>query len=157
MLGAAPRRAAGESDRKEGAMRGFRLLFAVIRHSGLRRVMAWFAAVYLLSAVIVTLVEPEITRLQDALWFLWAVVTTVGLGDVTATTLVGRAATVACSVSGIVTFAIFTAVVVDYYNERRRMLLDESATVLVEHLEHLEDLDRDELAEISRKVRALRS
>ena len=138
-------------------MRGFRLLFAVVRHSGLKRVLAWFAAVYLLSALVVTLAEPGVAGLADALWFLWAVSTTVGLGDVTATTAVGRAATVACSVSGIVTIAILTAVVVDYYNERRRMLLDESAALLIDRLEHLEDLDREELSEISRKVRALRS
>ena len=137
-------------------MKGFRLLIAVVRHAGLGRVLAWFSSVYLLCAVVIVLAEPGITRLQDALWFLWAVVTTVGLGDVTATTVVGRAATVVCSLSGIVTFAILTGVVVDYFNERRRMLLDESATLLIERMEHLEDLDRDELAEISRKVRDLR-
>ena len=50
-----------------------------------------------------------------------------------------------------VTFAILVAVVVDYRNERCRMMPDESVAVPIEHL------DRDELAEISRKVRALRS
>jgi voltage-gated potassium channel len=136
-------------------MRGFRLLFAVIRHSGMQRVLIWFFVVFLICAAIITLVEPGIASLPDALWFLWAVSPTIGLGDMTAVTIPGRLATVACSVAGLVTFAILTAVVVDYYNERRQMQISESTALLLDRLEHLEDLGRDELADISRKVRSL--
>lgn len=138
-------------------MKGFHLLYVVVRSSGAQKVILWFLAVYFACAAVIALVEPGVDDFGDGLWFLWAVATTVGLGDVTAVTPLGRAATIICSLAGIVTVAIITAVVVDYFNERRDMMLDESTALMLDKLEHLEDLEKEELAEISKKMRKLRS
>lgn len=137
-------------------MKRIRLLKIIIKRSGVGKLLAGFAAAYFIGALVLLIVEPAITKYGDALWFLWAVSLTVGLGDVTATTFAGRMVTVFFSLYAIVTAAIMTAVVVDYFNEMRQSQYDASLATFLDKLEHLEDLDKDELRSISAKVRAHR-
>ena len=129
------------------------LLFVVLRRSGVYKVVLVFLATYLFCALVVLFAEPGIDRYDDALWFLWAVSTTVGLGDFTAVTLAGRIATVLCSLYAITTTALITGVIVDYFNEERQRQYDESLTLFLDKLERLPELDKEELAAISRKVK----
>jgi predicted lysophospholipase L1 biosynthesis ABC-type transport system permease subunit len=62
-------------------------------------------------------VEPTITNFWDAMWYCFAVITTIGFGDFYATTLIGRVLTVILGIYGIVVVAILTSVVVNFYNE----------------------------------------
>ncbi len=129
------------------------LLFVVLRRSGVYRVLLGFLGVYLFCALVVLLAEPRIERYDDALWFLWAVSTTVGLGDITAVTFAGRMASVFCSLYAITTTALITGVIVDYFNEERQRQYDESLTLFLDKLERLPELDHDELVRISKKVK----
>ena len=135
----------------------WRLLFIIIRRSGAGGILAGFLGLYLACALVTLVVEPDVTTIVDALWFMWAVSTTVGLGDLTAVTIVGRTASMICSVAAIVTTAIITAVVVDYFNESRQNQMDESVSLFLDKLEHLPELDESELEEISARVRKMRS
>jgi len=133
-----------------------RLLFLVLRRSGVERIILIFLVVYAILSLIVWLAEPGIATYLDALWFLWAVTTTVGLGDVTAVTLIGRIATIIDSIMGMIVVALFTGVVVDYFNECRNAQLDESLVEFLDKMEHLDELDKAELSRISRRVWELR-
>ena len=62
------------------------------------------------------MVEPTITNFWDAMWYCFAVVTTIGFGDFYATTIVGRVLTVILGIYGIVVVAILTSVIVNFYN-----------------------------------------
>ena len=53
----------------------------------------------------------------DVLWCCFQAVTTIGYGDITVTSAVGRAIVVALSVVGILFVAVLTAAVVSYCNE----------------------------------------
>ena len=53
----------------------------------------------------------------DALWYCFAVVTTIGFGDLVAKTIIGRLITVILSVYGIVAVAVLTSIIVNFYNE----------------------------------------
>ena len=133
------------------------LIWALLRRSGAEKVLLGFLMWYLCSAFVVMVFEPGIVGYGDALWFLWAVSTTVGLGDVTAITLVGRITAVLCSIYAVVTTAVITGVIVDYFNELRQQQLDQSLTEFLDKLERLPDLDQDELARISQRVRTFRT
>jgi voltage-gated potassium channel len=137
-------------------MKKLRLLWKIILRSGAQRVVTGFAGTYLACGLVVLLAEPHITRYSDALWFLWAVSTTVGLGDVTAVTVVGRVAAMLCSLYAIITTALITGVIVDYFNESRQRQFDESLTEFLDKLERLPELSNEELEAISRRVRELR-
>ena len=87
----------------------------------------------------------------DVLWCCFQAVTTIGYGDITVTSAVGRAIVVALSVVG-----ILFAAVVSYCNELMLARRNESLALYLDKLEHLDQLTQGELAELSRKVRRLR-
>ena len=69
------------------------------------------------SLVFMSPIEPSITNFGEALWYCFAVVTTIGFGDITATSLVGRILTVILGMYGLVVVAVITSIVVNFYNE----------------------------------------
>ena len=138
-------------------MRRLRLIIIILRRSGAGKVLLGFLLIYLACGVVVQVAEPSVESYGDALWFLWAVSTTVGLGDFTAVSAAGRIATIICSVSAIVTTAIFTGVVVDYFNEARQHQADDSLSEFLDKLENLPKLSKQELEDLSKKVRRLRT
>ncbi len=60
--------------------------------------------------------EPTIPSFWDAMWYCFMVISTIGFGDLAATTVVGRIMTVILGIYGIVIVAIITSVIVNYYN-----------------------------------------
>ena len=69
---------------------------------------------------ILRFLEPNMESLKDGLWYCFAIVTTIGFGDITATTTVGRMLSVILGMYGIVVVALITSVIVNYYGEMRR-------------------------------------
>ena len=64
---------------------------------------------------------------EDGLWYCFAVVTTIGFGDITATSLPGRIMTAILGVYGIVVVALLTSVIVNFYGEMKRAGAKEKA------------------------------
>ena len=61
--------------------------------------------------------EENIESFPEALWYCFAVVTTIGFGDFVAVTPIGRILTVILGLYGIVVVAVITSIVVNFYNE----------------------------------------
>ncbi len=137
-------------------MRRVRLLWLVIRRSGAWKALAAFLVLFFVCSILVLVAEPGVDNFFDALWFLWAVSTTVGLGDLTAVTIVGRIASMVCSVFAIITTAALTGVIVDFFSEAREQDLQGSISEFLDKLERLPELDREELEDISKRVKKLR-
>ena len=53
----------------------------------------------------------------DGLWYSFATVTTIGFGDITATSNIGRVLTVFLGIYGIIVVAVITSIIVNFYNE----------------------------------------
>ena len=62
-------------------------------------------------------VEPSITNFPDALWYCFAIVTTIGFGDFVAVTPIGRLLSAILGMYGIVVVAVLTSIIVNFYNE----------------------------------------
>lgn len=70
-------------------------------------------------SLVLTIYEPEMHYFPDALWYSFAVVTTIGFGDFAATTHVGRVITVILGLYGIIVVAVLTSIIVNFYNETK--------------------------------------
>ena len=74
-----------------------------------------FAFSYVLEAC-----EDSIPTFADGLWYCFAIVTTIGFGDITATSLLGRLLSVILGVYGIIVVALITSIIVNFYGEVRK-------------------------------------
>ena len=70
-------------------------------------------------AMLLTFFEPNMNKFTDALWYCFAIVTTIGFGDLTAVTDFGRILSVILGVYGIVVVALITSIIVNFYGEMK--------------------------------------
>ena len=130
-----------------------RILWQVVKAAGLLPITTVFGALFVVNSVVAWVFEPDIGTFGDAAWFTFAVVTTVGLGDFTCETAVGRLTTIVMSLYSIFYLALVTGAVVNYCSERLKAQRDESIAALVDKLERLPELSHEELVEISERVK----
>lgn len=69
------------------------------------------------SSIMLQSAEPGIDTFADALWYCFAIVTTIGFGDITATRPLGRILSVLLGIYGIIVVSLITSVIVNFYNE----------------------------------------
>ena len=136
-------------------MKRVRILRRVLRETGADRIWQTFLAVFFLSALLVWKLEPEIETYGEALWYCYAVVTTIGFGDIIVQHILSRIISILLSLYAVVVFAIITGVIVNYYNRITELKQKETLTALIEKLERLPELSQAELEEISRRVKEI--
>ena len=95
----------------------FKVLFKIIIRTFALEVLFGLLATMVASALVLLTVEESFTNFGDSLWYCFAVVTTIGFGDIVATTLIGRIVSVVLGVYGIIAVAVITSIVVNFYNE----------------------------------------
>lgn len=98
---------------------------------GLVAMMVCFALVFMY-------IEPNITTFGDGMWYCFAVVTTIGFGDFTCVTLIGRALSVVLGLYGLVVVAVITSIFVNFYNETA----GRSDKKEIKHIKKQEDEDK---------------
>ena len=130
-----------------------RTLWSVTKRIGFHNVLAGFAAWFFLSSFLIMLFEPGINGYGDAVWYSFVACTSIGFGDLVATTFAGRLLTILLTVYEIVIVAMFSGVVVSYYLEVVHRRENEVITNFLDKMEHLTELSREELQEIQNKIR----
>ena len=86
-----------------------------------------FGLLLLITAfsIILPVAEPEIGSFKNAMWYCFAIVTTIGFGDISATTDFGRVLSVILGVYGIIVVALITSIIVNFYGEMKRVASNE--------------------------------
>lgn len=69
------------------------------------------------AAIVFMCCEENISTFTNELWYFFSIVTTIGLGDYAAISLIGRIVTVFLGIYGIVVVAVITSIIVNFYNE----------------------------------------
>ena len=70
-------------------------------------------------SLLLTFFEPNMGNFKDALWYCFAIVTTIGFGDLTAVTDFGRILSVILGAYGIIVVALITSIIVNFYGEMK--------------------------------------
>ena len=133
----------------------WRLLWSVAKRSSANKMIYSFIINFFIVAAVITVLEPDIHNYGEGLWYTFVACSTIGFGDFTAVTIFGRILTVYIAVNEILLVAILSGVVVSYYLEVVHRREKETVTIFLDKLEHLPELSREELEEISGKIRKI--
>lgn len=79
----------------------FKPVFNILHTNGLHKLITFTFVLVFVSAIPVYLVEPGITTYEDALWWSVVTTTTVGYGDMSPVTFLGRSVAVVLMIIGI--------------------------------------------------------
>mgnify|MGYP004646493567 FL=1 len=137
-------------------MKKLKILWGILRHTHADRILLGFVLFLLADAAIIQIVEPDINRYGDALWYCYAVISTAGFGDIVAVTLIGKACSVLLTIYTLFVVAIVTGVVVNFYTQLVELQRKETLAAFMDKLERLPELSKDELETISRNIKRYR-
>ena len=129
-------------------MKRIKVLGNVLKRTRADKIIIGFIVFIFAVAAVIQLVEPDINRYGDALWYCYAVISTAGFGDVVAVTFIGKMCSVLLTIYSLFVVAIATQMV--------EMQRKETLAMFMDQLERLPELSREELENISRKVRQFR-
>ena len=134
-------------------MKRLRVLKNILIRTNTHKILLSYLIFVLISGLVVLFIEPDINSYSDALWYLYAVISTAGFGDIVVTTVIAKVVSVLVTVYSTLVIAIVTGVVVNFYTEITELSKKETLTAFVSKLEHLDTMSKDELKEISQQVK----
>ena len=110
-----------------------KVLFKIIIKTYAFEILLGLLTMMVASSLIFYLYEPGVYTFGDGMWLSFAIVTTIGFGDINATSLIGRLISVILGIYGILVVAVITSIIVNFYNE----------TAGKTDKKHLKDVDKD--------------
>lgn len=130
-----------------------KIIRSVFRQTGLGAATSGVLAVYLACAVVIYASEPDAITFGDSLWLCFQTMATIGFGDVPADVPLARAVLVVLSLVSVLYLAVLTGSFASYCTNIMQSRAKNTVVRMAAQLEHLEDLSRDELVELSHQAR----
>lgn len=115
----------------------------VIKKSMVYEIILALLIFVILCSIYFTVVEPNMTSYVDSLWYSFAVITTIGFGDVYVTTTLGRILSVILGIGGIVVVALFTSIIVNFYNEMNHKRDYKKVEKIEKEVEQIEEEEKE--------------
>lgn len=130
-----------------------RLLWGILKQTKTDKIIFGFVLFIFIDAAVILIAEPDINRYVDALWYCYTVISTAGFGDLVVITLIGKIASILLTIYSMFVIAIITGVVVNYYTQVVKAQQEDTVTTFLDKLQHLPELSKEELQDISEKVK----
>ena len=93
------------------------IFLEVVRKSHALEILLGLLVLIISFSIILASVEADFNNYGDALWYCFAVVTTIGFGDYSCYTITGRILSVILGAYGLIVVALITSIIVNFYNE----------------------------------------
>lgn len=110
-------------------------LISIIKKTYTIEILYGLLTLIVATSIMLMVFESGFENYGDALWYCFMVVTTIGFGDFTVTTIVGRLLSVVLGIYGIIVVALITSIIVNFYNESSKEKGDEQITEMVKELD----------------------
>lgn len=136
--------------------RRLKILWNILRHTKADKILFSFLLFVLADAALIWGFEPTITTYRDALWYCYAVISTAGFGDLVVTAFVPKILSILLTVYSMLALAIITGVVVNYYTQMMELKNKDTIVAFLDKLEELPDLSREELVDLSERIKRFR-
>lgn len=137
-------------------MKKLRVLKEILKSTNLDKILIAFCIFFFFSCLVFTYFEPQIVYYSDGLWYGLSIITSLGFGDIVATTNMGRIFTALLSMYSIAIIALMPGIIINYYQEILKIKSHESVMEFMQKLEDLPNLSKKELREIADKVKERR-
>ncbi len=138
-------------------MKRLKVLRKILVRTNTHKILITYLIFVLISGLLILFVEPDIKNYGDALWYLYAVISTAGFGDIVVSTLLAKIVSLLVAIYSTLVIAIVTGVVVNFYTEITELSKKETLTAFVNRLEHLDTMSKEELKEMSQQVKKFKS
>jgi voltage-gated potassium channel len=125
----------------------------VLGTNALGHVLVFMASVVILGGLAIMLVEPEIETFADGIWWSLVTATTVGYGDISPKTGLGRIVAAILMVLGVTAFGMVTATMATYFMRRPRSA-NPQVERIVDELERWNELSREERRRLAGMLQA---
>ena len=119
------------------------VLSDIAKKSLVNEIILGLMIIVILCSIYFTVIEPNITSYVDSLWYSFAVITTIGFGDVYVSTTFGRILSVILGICGIVVVALVTSLIVNFYNEMNKKREEKQVQKIVDTVEKIEKIEEE--------------
>ncbi len=134
-------------------MKSFTLFSLILKQTHTGKFLLSFGVFYVICCLVLHWIDPiDLPTYADAFWFGFIVVTTIGLGDFTVTTVLARWITVFLGLYGIFVIGFICGVGASWLFEKVRERRNESISWMLYQLEHLDELSPDQLQDLKGRI-----
>lgn len=134
-----------------------RALYIALKRTHVFETLSIFIFTFFAISYAIFLLDPAFSSYGTSIWYCFELITTIGFGETVATSTIGKLLSVFLSIYSIGIIAIVTSTMVTYHQVKVRTQKDDSLFFFMDQLEHLPELTPDELEELSKKIKQLRS
>ncbi len=120
-------------------------IYSILKTNGLDKLLMIAVVLLFIVPIPIVLVEPSINTFSDALW--WAIVTTttVGYGDISPTTPLGRILAVVLMLVGIGIIGTFTSAITSYFSKKDKLSHDKQILSVIQLIESIENITAEDI------------
>ena len=138
-------------------MKKIRLLRIIFKRTKADKIILGHFASLLFVSFLIMKVEPGIESYGDAIWYIYTMGVTIGFGNLTTVTFIGRILSIFMSLYTLLVVGMIPAIVVSYYLEIVKRQDDETIAAFLDRVEKCPQMTKEELIQLSSEVKKKRS
>ena len=95
------------------------IFWQVVRKTNAAEILFGMLLLIIAFSLVLPILEDDIPDFASALWYCFAIISTIGFGDVAAVSILGRAMSAILGLCGLVVVSVIMSIVVNFYNETK--------------------------------------